>query len=100
MISATGEEAAYALVSAYYKAELPSGEAVWFAVKPKTFANNAGLLQLEGSYSVRELRQQLFKRGYILIGDMDADKYSTFSRKLDDTVNLSKEDCLIVIGEK
>ena len=32
--------------------------------------------------------------------DMDADKYSTFSRKLDDTVNLSKEDCLIVIGEK
>ena len=46
VISATGEEAAYALVSAYYKAELPSGEAVWFAVKPKTFANNAGLLQL------------------------------------------------------
>ena len=64
------------------------------------YLKNAGLLQLEGSYSVRELRQQLFKRGYILIGDMDADKYSTFSRKLDDTVNLSKEDCLIVIGEK
>ena len=46
VISVTGEEATYALVSAYYKAVLPGGAAVWFAVKPKTFTNNAGLLQL------------------------------------------------------
>ena len=46
VISVTGEEATYALVSAYYKAKLPGGSSIWFAVKPKTFTNNAGLLQL------------------------------------------------------
>lgn len=57
-------------------------------------------IQLEGSYTVRELRLGLLKQGYILLGDMDSKKTSTFNRSLDDKVTLSEEDKLIVLGAK
>ena len=57
-------------------------------------------VQMEGTYTVRELRLALLKQGYILLGDMDSEKHSTFNRALDDKVTLSEEDKLIVLGEK
>ncbi len=57
-------------------------------------------MQLEGTFTVRELRLTLLKQGYILLGDMDSEKNSTFNRALDDKVTLSTEDKLIVLGAK
>ena len=41
----------------------------------------------------------MLRQGYLLMGDLDREKYSTFNRPLDDEITLSGEDCLIVIGE-
>ena len=57
-------------------------------------------MHLEGTYTVRELRLSMLKQGYILLGDMDSEKHSTFNRSLDDKVTLTSEDKLIVLGEK
>ena len=63
------------------------------------YLKNVGLMHLEGTHTIRELRQIMLRQGYILMGDLDAEKYSTFNRKLDDAITLSGEDYLIVIGE-
>ena len=42
----------------------------------------------------------MLRRGCILLGDLDREKYSTFNRPLSDTITLSEEDCLIVLGEE
>ena len=63
------------------------------------YLKNVSLLGLTGTHSVRTLRQAMLRQGYILMGDLDRDKYSTFNRPLDDEITLSGEDCLIVIGE-
>lgn len=57
-------------------------------------------MTLKGSYTVRELRLSMLKEGCILLGDMDSEKRSHFNRPLDDTVTLTTEDKLIVLGEK
>jgi hypothetical protein len=57
-------------------------------------------MQFEGRYSVRELRHIMLKQGYVLMGLMSGNEYSYFDRALDDIINLNKDDCLIVIGEK
>ena len=56
-------------------------------------------MHLEGQYTVRELRQIMLKKGYILLGDLDKEKYSTLDRRLNDSVTLSGEDFLIVLGQ-
>ena len=63
------------------------------------YLKNIGLMNLEGEHTVRELRQIMLHQGYILLGDLDSDKYSTFNRKLEETIILSRDDYLIVIGE-
>ena len=57
-------------------------------------------MNLKGTYTVRELRLSMLREGCILLGDMDSEKYSTFNRPLDDTITLTTEDKLIVLGEK
>lgn len=64
------------------------------------YLKNVGLMQLTGEYTVRELRQIMLKNGYILIGDLNKEKKSTYSRMLDDTLVLSEEDNLIVLGKE
>lgn len=64
------------------------------------YLKNIGLMKLEGEYSVRELRQIMLKQGYILLGDLDSEKRSTFNRRLEDKIILSGDDNLIVIGGK
>jgi voltage-gated potassium channel Kch len=63
------------------------------------YLKNVGLMQLEGEYTVRELRQIMLRQGFILMGDLNKDKYSTFNRKLEDKITLTRDDNLIVIGE-
>jgi hypothetical protein len=63
------------------------------------YLKNVRQMHLEGKHTIRELRLIMLKRGYILLGDLDSEKYCTFTRKLNDEVVLSAEDCLIVIGE-
>ena len=64
------------------------------------YLKNVGLMHLEGGHTVRELRQIMLRQGYILLGDLDAEKYSTFNRRLDEVIELTEDDCLIVIGQK
>ncbi len=63
------------------------------------YLKNAARLGLTGTHTVRALRQSMLRQGYILMGDLNAEKYSTFNRPLEESVTLTDEDCLIVIGE-
>ncbi len=63
------------------------------------YLKNAGLLNLKGSYSIRDLRRIMLKRGCILLGYLDADKNSFFNLPLKETITLAEEDHLIVLGE-
>ena len=64
------------------------------------YLKNVGRLGLAGTHTVGSLRQVMLRRGCILLGDLDREKYSTFNRPLSDTITLSEEDCLIVLGEE
>ena len=58
------------------------------------------MMDLEGKFTVRDLRWIMLKQGYILLGVLDADKNSRFNLPLDETLILGGEDNLIVLGEK
>lgn len=64
----------------------------------EVYLKSAALLHLEGEHTVRELRARMLRQGYILLGDMDREKNSCFNRALDETLTLTAEDRLIVIG--
>ncbi len=64
------------------------------------YLKNVGRLGLVGTHTVGSLRQVMLRHGCILLGDLDREKYSTFNRPLSDTITLSEEDCLIVLGEE
>ncbi|MBR3231821.1 MAG: hypothetical protein IKF75_04005 [Lachnospiraceae bacterium] len=64
------------------------------------YLKNVGRLGLAGTHTVSSLRQVMLRHGCILLGDLDREKYSTFNRPLSDTITLSEEDCLIVLGEE
>ena len=56
-------------------------------------------MKLEGRRTVRELRSIMLKQGFIFLGHLDAEKYSRFNLPLDEELELTKEDNLIVLGE-
>ena len=56
-------------------------------------------MRLEGRRTVRELRRIMLKQGFIFLGRLDAEKYSWFNQPLDEELELTKEDNLIVLGE-
>ena len=64
------------------------------------YLKSAGQMRLTGEFSVRDLRRIMLKKGYILMGDLDAEKHSTVNRRPDEKISLTAEDQLIVIGEK
>ncbi len=64
------------------------------------YLKNVGSLGMEGIYSIRELRTDLYRRGYILLGDLDGEKNTTFNRSPDEEVTLSADDSLILLGEQ
>ena len=64
------------------------------------YLKNAGLLGLAGQHTVRGLRRAMLRHGYILMGHLDPEKQSRFDLGLDETLTLTDEDCLIVLGEK
>ena len=63
------------------------------------YLKNVGSMQIEGTYTARELRGGVLKLGYVLLGVMKGDEYIYFDHDLDEKIILDREDCLIVIGE-
>ena len=63
------------------------------------YLKNAGSMDLVGAFKVRELRDIMLANRCVLLGCLDRDKYSRFNLPLDETVELTAEDCLIVLGE-
>ena len=57
-------------------------------------------MKLEGEYSVRKLRYIMLKNGYILLGILDAEKYSRYNLPIEEKVTLTGDDNLIVLGLK
>ena len=62
------------------------------------YLKKASLLKLEGSRSIQALRQLALRHGYILLGLLDAEYHSRFDLPLDESVTLTAEDHLIVLG--
>ncbi len=57
-------------------------------------------LQCSGEHSISELRKLTLLQGYILLGYMRANTFKcTFNPPLNDTVDLTAEDSVIVLGE-
>ena len=64
------------------------------------YLKNAGLIKLEGEYTIRDIRLIMLKVGYIFLGYIDKNKKSYFNLPLDEVITLTKDDNLIVLGEK
>lgn len=64
------------------------------------YLKDVSMMGLEGSYTVRDLRQIMLRQGYILLGHLDADKRSMFNPPLSAVITLASGDNLIVLGEK
>lgn len=63
------------------------------------YLKNVGTMQIEGTYTIRELRRVMIKNGYVLLGVYSNDTYKYFDHSIDENINITKDDCLIVIGE-
>ncbi len=63
------------------------------------YLKNVGLMNLIGTFRVRDIRRIMLKQGYIFIGYLDSEKHSTFNLPLSDILTLHAEDCLIVLGQ-
>lgn len=53
------------------------------------YLKSVSAMNLEGTYTISELRQIMLRAGYILIGDMNADKNRAFNRSLEEKITLS-----------
>ena len=63
------------------------------------YLKNVGAMKLCGRHSVRDLRRAMLRQGYILLGWLDAKKNSRFDLLLDEELELTEDDDLIVFGE-
>ena len=63
------------------------------------YLKKAGAVRLTGTRSVRELRRQVLRQGYILLGLADEKEGSRFNLPLDEMITLREEDEIIVLGE-
>ena len=64
------------------------------------YLKNVGDIRMEGTWSIRELRRTILKRGYILLGYLDSDHNSYFNPDIDEQVRLEKDFSVIVLGEE
>ena len=64
------------------------------------YLKNVGMMKLTGEHTIRDLRRIILRQGYILLGHLDAEKRSRYNLPLEETIRLSAEDHLIVLGEK
>ena len=64
------------------------------------YLKNVGLSKLEGKHTIRDLRMIMLKHGYIFLGYIDEEKNSYFNLPLDEELDLTKDDNLIVLGKK
>lgn len=63
------------------------------------YLKNAGSMGLTGVYTVRELRHIMYENRCVLLGCLDREKHGRFNLPLDEEIELSDEDELIVLGE-
>ena len=64
------------------------------------YLKNADALGMTGTHDVRTLRAMALRRGYILLGLVDADLRSTFNPPLTAECTLCVEDQLVVLGRE
>ena len=64
------------------------------------YLKNAGLPGLTGKHTVRALRRAMLRQGYVLMGVLTPEKESRFNLPPDEELDLTDEDCLIVLGEQ
>ena len=64
------------------------------------YLKNTAQLGLTGPHTVAELRRDMLRRGYIVMGYLDPDKQSHFDLPLEEILTLGSGDCLIVLGDK
>lgn len=62
------------------------------------YLKSADSLRCTGAHTVRELREEALRRGYVLLGYANAAHESTFNPPLDSVVELTPECSLIVLG--
>lgn len=62
------------------------------------YLKKAGRLGVDGAHTVSQLRRSLANRGCVMLGYIDSGKHSRYNLPLDETVTLSKDDDLIVLG--
>lgn len=60
---------------------------------------NAGEIGLTGKHTVRDLRRIMLRYGFVMLGCLDSHCKSTFNPPLDEVLELTDDDSLIVIGE-
>ena len=65
----------------------------------EVYLKNVGLLGITAKHTTRELRQIMLKQGYILLGYLDGQKVSRFNLPLQEELDLTSRDSLIVLGE-
>ena len=65
----------------------------------EVYMKRASNLNCTGSYTVRQLRQILFRQGYIFLGYMTNNGSYRFNPSLDETAEIKGSDSLIVFGE-
>lgn len=63
------------------------------------YLKNAGSMGLTGSFTVRELRHAMYENNCVMLGCLDSEKHGRFNLPLEETVELSEDDELIVLGE-
>jgi hypothetical protein len=63
------------------------------------YLKNASLMEMEGSHTVRSLRREALRQGYVFLGCIDAKMNSRINPSLDETINLTAQDSVILLGE-
>ena len=64
------------------------------------YLKDVSLMDLQGIYTARNLRNIMLQQGYIFLGYLDAEKRSRFNLPLDEELTLTDADSLIVLGQK
>ena len=64
------------------------------------YLKDASKAGLQGKYTVRDLRRIILQQGYVFLGHLDAEKNSRFNLPLDEELELTDKDNLIVLGQK
>ena len=63
------------------------------------YLKKAPEMEMEGSHTVRSLRRMALGQGYVFLGYIDPQLNSRINPPLDETITLTDQDCVILLGE-